>query len=147
MQMTYCLSYICKLLYHIWFQKWYIHHVIVQPCQTCHNNNLNQPIIIMKAPSVAQHNLILSLLDSDHSGHNISSQTGVSNVTISRLCSRHRPYAKKASSGCPFKLSKQDIHYSIQLIVLARLKMQSKWPKHFRIAPTNPSQPKWHEMV
>ena len=87
----------------------YMHHVIVQPCQTCHNN-LNHSTITMKAVSATQRNHILSLLDSGHSGHDISSQTGVSNATISRLHSRHRPYIKKASGGRPSKLSEQDLH-------------------------------------
>ena len=65
----------------------------------------------MKALSVVQHSHILSLLDSGHSGHEISSQTGVSNATISRLHSRHHPYIKKASGGHPSKLSEQDLHY------------------------------------
>ena len=95
MQMADWLSYICSQLYYIWFQMWYMHHVIIQPCQTCHNNSLNHSTITMKALSVAQHNHILSLLDSGHSGHEISSQTGVSNATISRLYSRHHPYHKK----------------------------------------------------
>src|ERR1700720_3159489 len=111
-----CLSYICSLLYYIWFQMLYMHHVIVQPCQTCHNNNLNHSTITMKAVSATQRNHILSLLDSGHSGHDISSQTGVSNATISRLCSRHRPYIKKASGGRPSKLSEQDLRYAIRLI-------------------------------
>jgi transposase len=93
-----------------------MHHVIVQPCQTCHNNNLNHSTITMKAVSAAQRNHILSLLDSGYSGHDISSQTGVSNATISILRSRHRPYVKKASGGHPSKLSEQDLHYAIQLI-------------------------------
>ena len=116
MQMADWLSYICSQLYYIWFQMWYMHHVIIQPCQTCHNNSLNHSTITMKALSVAQHNHILSLLDSGHSGHEISSQTGVSNATISRLYSRHHPYHKKASGSCPSKLSEQDLHYATQLI-------------------------------
>ena len=92
---------------------WYIHHVIVQQCQTSHNNNLNHPIITMKPVSAAQCNHILSLLDSGHSGYGISSQTGVSVVSISRLHSRHCPYIKKSSGGHSSKLSEQDIHYAI----------------------------------
>jgi|SRR5882762_1051354 len=99
---------------------WYIHHVIVQQCQTSHNNNLNHPIITMKPVSAAQCNHILSLLDSGHSGYDISSQTGVSVASISRLCSRHCPHIKKASGGCPSKLSEQDICYAIQLIGTGR---------------------------
>ena len=97
-----------------------MHHVIVQPCQTCHNNSLNHSTITMKALSVAQHNHVLSLLDSGHSGHEISSQTGVSNATISRLCSRHHLYIKKASSGHLSELSEQDLHYATWLIGTGR---------------------------
>jgi transposase len=70
----------------------------------------------MKPVSAAQHIHILSLLDSGHSGYDISSQTGVSVASISRLCSRHCHYIKKASGGHPSKLFEQDIHYAIQLI-------------------------------
>jgi transposase len=70
----------------------------------------------MKPVSATQRNLILSLLDSGYSGHEISSQTGVSNATISRLRSRNCPYIKKASGGRPSKLSEQDIRYAIRLI-------------------------------
>ena len=90
--------------------------MIVQQCQTSHNNNLNHPIITMKPVSAAQCNHILSLLDSGHSGYDISSQTGVSVASISRLRSRHHPYIKKASGGHPSKLSEQDIRYAIRLI-------------------------------
>jgi hypothetical protein len=70
----------------------------------------------MKPISAAQHIHILSLLDSGHSRYDISSQTGVSVAFISRLCSKHHPYIKKASGGRPSKLFKQDIHYAIRLI-------------------------------
>src|ERR1700735_2750900 len=95
---------------------WYMHHVIVQPCQTSHTNNLNHPTTTMKPVSAAQRNHILSLLDSGHSGYDIHSQTGVSVASISRLRSRHHPYIKKASGGRPSKLSEQDICYAIRLI-------------------------------
>ena len=74
----------------------------------------------MQALPVVQHNHILSLLDSGHSGHDISPQTGVSNTTISRLCSRHHSYIKKASGGHPSELSEQDLHYATQLIGTGR---------------------------
>ena len=70
----------------------------------------------MKPVSATQRTHILSLLDFGHSGYDISSQTGVSVASISRLRSRHCPYIKKASGGHPSKLSKQDIHYAIRLI-------------------------------
>ena len=37
-------------------------------------------------------------------------------LCISRLHSRHHPYIKKASGGCPSKLSEQDLCYATQLI-------------------------------
>jgi hypothetical protein len=70
----------------------------------------------MKPVSATQRTHILSLLDSGHSGYDISTQTSVSVASISRLHFRHRPYIKKASGGHPSKLSEQDIHYAIQLI-------------------------------
>src|SRR3954453_16654392 len=70
----------------------------------------------MKALSSADCSYILSLLDSGHSGHEISSITGAGIATISRLCSRYCPYLHKSSGGCPFKLSTTDIHYAIRLI-------------------------------
>ena len=80
------------------------------------HNHLNQPTIIMKALPTAECNHILSLLDSGYSRYDMASQTGVSNATISGLCFRHCPYIKKSSSGCPSKLSEQDLCYAIWLI-------------------------------
>ena len=84
--------------------------------QTLTNNNLNHTIIIMKALSTAQTTQILYLLDSGHSGEEVSSLTGVSASSISRLCSRHCPYLKKAPGGHPIKLSDTNIHHAIWLI-------------------------------
>ena len=70
----------------------------------------------MKALSSTDSQHILFLLDSGLSGHQISTQTGVSNATISRLCSRYRPYTQKASGGRPSKLSENDIRYATRLI-------------------------------
>ena len=74
MPMANCLTWIYNLLYHDLFQMWYIHHVIVQQCQTSHNNNLNHPIISMKPIFPARFNHILSLLDSGHSRYDIRSK-------------------------------------------------------------------------
>jgi transposase len=71
---------------------------------------------IMKALSAAQETHILSLLDSGISGHKISSQTGVSVATISRICSRHRSHLHKAPGGCPTKLSDTNIRHALRLI-------------------------------
>jgi len=70
----------------------------------------------MKDTSTAQVNLVLSLLNSGHTGYQISSQTGLSTATISRLHSKHCSHLPKASGGCPSKLSENDICYATQLI-------------------------------
>ena len=70
----------------------------------------------MKAISSAQNKHILSLLDSGLSGHEISSQTGVSNAAISRLCSRYHPYLNKSQRGHCSKLSDHNICYALRLI-------------------------------
>jgi len=90
--------------------------VIVEPCQTNQNNLVDSNHILMKPLSPADSNHILFLLDSGYSGEQISSQTGVSNATISRLRSRHRPYLKKAPGGRPSKLSDTDIRHALRLI-------------------------------
>ena len=76
----------------------------------------NHTITTMKALSPAQCNHILSLLDSGHSGHEISTQTRVSNATMSRLHSRYHSLPKKPSGGCHPELSGQDMHNALQLI-------------------------------
>src|ERR1700738_2249569 len=60
---------------------------------------------------------ILSLLDSGHSSHQISSSTGLHISTISRLRRKHRPYLQKPTGGRPPKLSKADIRYAQHLII------------------------------
>jgi transposase len=90
--------------------------VNVESCQTCHNKWLNFTSIIMKALPAAQCNHILSLLDSGHSGNEISSITGVGTTTVTRLHSRYRPYLHKSSGGHPSKLSTTDIRHAIHLI-------------------------------
>jgi len=62
----------------------------------------------MQPLSAAQCKHILSLLDSGHSAHQISSSTGI-HIAISRLCRKHR-------GGHPSKLSEADTHYALQLI-------------------------------
>ena len=70
----------------------------------------------MKDTSSAQVKLVLSLLDSGHTGYQISSQTGLSTATISRICSRHCSNLPKASGGRPSKLSENDIWHAVRLI-------------------------------
>jgi transposase len=90
--------------------------VNVEHCQTGANNTFNITTTIMKSISPAQKTQVLKLLDTGLSGHQISSQTGVSISTISRLCSRHCPYTKKAPGSCPSKLSDANIQHAIHLI-------------------------------
>ena len=70
----------------------------------------------MKSLTPALQHHILSLLDSGLSGHQISSQTGFSNATISRLYSKHCPSLQKSSGGQPTKLSETNICNAIYLI-------------------------------
>src|SRR5260221_14111395 len=87
---------------------------------------INQTTITMKAISSAQNKHILSLLDSGLSGHEISSQNGVSNAAISRLRSRYHPYLNKSQGGHCSKLSDHNMSISTMhsdLLVLGRLKM------------------------
>lgn len=99
----------------------------------------------MKALSTAQSNHILSLLDSGHSGHEISAQTGVSNTTISRLHSRYCPYLKKSSGGCPSKLSEQDMCYALQLIGTGKAENAVQVAKTLQDVTNQPLQHKLYE--
>jgi transposase len=81
--------------------------------QTNHNNLVDSN---MHPVSGAQLNHILSLLDSGHSAHHISSLTGLHHTTISRLQRKHHPYLQKVSAGRPPKLSEADTHYAQHLI-------------------------------
>ena len=74
----------------------------------------------MKALSTTSINHILFYLDSGLSCPQISSQTGASIATISRICSRYCPYIKKSSGGRPSKLSENDICYATQLITTGK---------------------------
>src|SRR5436190_15617387 len=81
--------------------------------QTNHNNIVD---FNMHPVSGSQLNHILSLLDSGHSAHHISSLTGLHQTTISRLQRKHHPYLKKAPAGRPPKLSEADTRYAQHLI-------------------------------
>src|SRR5258707_15314449 len=71
---------------------------------------------IMRSLSSILCNHILSLLDKGHSAHEIPTQTGVPNATMSRLHSRYHSLPKKPSGGCHPELSGQDMHNALQLI-------------------------------
>ena len=60
--------------------------------QITHNNLVESN---MQPLSTAQRNHFLSLLDSGHSAHQISSSTGLHISTISRLRRKHHPYLQK----------------------------------------------------
>ena len=70
----------------------------------------------MQPLSTAQCNYILSLLDSGHSAHQISSSTGLHISTISRLHRKHHPYLHKLIGEHPPKLSEADTRYAQHLI-------------------------------
>ena len=81
--------------------------------QIYHNNFVDSN---MQPLSTAQCNYILSLLDSGHSAHQISSSTGLHISTISRLRRKHRPYLQRPIGGRPPKLSEADTRYAQHLI-------------------------------
>ena len=70
----------------------------------------------MQPLSASQRNHILSLFNSGHSAHQISSLTGVHHTTISKLRRQHHPYLQKSSGGRPRKLSEANARYAIHLI-------------------------------
>ena len=100
----------------------------------------------MKSLSPAVQDHILSLLDSGLSGHQISSQTGVCNATISRICSKHFPSLHKSSGGHPTKLSQTNIEL-FALLAQGELKMQSRSPKFSGMLSTCPCLHKQFEMT
>ena len=91
-------------------------HFLVEWNQISHNNSLHSTTIIMKDTSSAQVNLVLSLLDSGHSGYQIFFHTGLSTGTISKIHSRHHPNLSKSTGGHPFKLSENNISCITRLI-------------------------------
>jgi len=76
----------------------------------------------MKDTSTAQVNLVLALLDSGHTGYQISSQTGLSTATISRIHSKHCSTLSKSSGGRPSKLSENNLCYATHLISIGQAK-------------------------
>ena len=92
----------------------------------------------MKSLTPALQHPILSLIDSRLSGHQISSQTGVSNATISRLCSKHCPSLQKSLGGCPTKLSETNICHAISLIGSGRAENAAQVTKSLRDVVNQP---------
>ena len=100
----YCAAFDYVIMWHV--KK--VQLVIKRPQQPCWFQHAT--------PSAALHTHILSLLDSGHSGHQISSSTGLHLSTISRLHRKHHPYLQKPTGGCPSKLSEADTCYAQHLI-------------------------------
>jgi hypothetical protein len=100
----------------------------------------------MKPVSAAQHNHILSLLDSGHSGYDISSQIGVSVASL-----EYAPAivltSKKLLVVTLLSFLSRIYAMLFDSLALEKLKMLSKWLKHFRIAPTNLSPSKLYEIA
>jgi transposase len=71
---------------------------------------------IMRSLSAAWVNHILSLLDSGHSLPQISSSTGHSTSTISKLHAKHRSSLAKSVGGRPSKLAPANIRHAIHLL-------------------------------
>lgn len=70
----------------------------------------------MRSLSAAQTNHILSLLDSGHSAHHISSTTNFSLGTISNLRLKHRSSLQKSVGGRPSKLSAANTRHAMHLM-------------------------------
>ena len=83
----------------------------------------------MKSLSPALQHHILSLLDSGLSGHQISSQTGVSNATISKLCSNIVTVFKSPQEVTQQSFQRPTFVMIFALLAQGELKMQSRSPK------------------
>jgi uncharacterized protein YerC len=93
---------------------------IVEWRQITHNNTFHSTTITMKDTSSAQVNFVLSLLDSGHSGYQISSKTGIATGTISKIRNKHCPNLPKATGGRPTKLSENDLRFTTRLITTGK---------------------------
>ena len=70
----------------------------------------------MHPVSTAQLNHILSLLNSTHSGHDISSHVGLHHTTIFRISRKHCSDLQNILARCPPKLSEANTHHAQYLI-------------------------------
>ena len=77
---------------------------------------LNPPQSTMHALTAAQVEHVIHLIDSEHSVRQISSLSGFSTATISRIWSKHCPHIPKSSGGRPSKLSPTDMHHAVRLL-------------------------------
>ena len=97
-------------------------------------------------PALQHH--ILCLLDSGHSCYQISSQSDISNATISTLHSKHCPNLQKSSGGHPTKLSKTNICHAIHLIGSGRAEIVVQVTKTLRDVVNQPisTQTIWNSL-
>jgi len=88
-----------------------------------HDTNKTQhPLEFNMQPlSQAQRSHIISLLIEGHSAHHISSSTGFSLPTITRLRIKHLPDLPKSSGGRPAKLSLTNIRHAQRLITSGKV--------------------------
>ena len=70
----------------------------------------------MRPLTLAQRSQIISLLDTHHSGKEISRRMGVSTGAISKVRSEHQSSLPKSTGGRPSKLSSADIAYAKRII-------------------------------
>src|SRR6266481_8023375 len=70
----------------------------------------------MRPLSLDKLNIVISRLNSGQTTHQISSSTGVSIGTISKIHSAHCPDVSKSSGGLPVKLSPANIWHAVNLI-------------------------------
>ena len=92
----------------------------------------------MKSLTPALQHHILSLLDSNPYSYQMSSQTGISNATISRLHPKHCLSLQKSSVGSPTKLSVANICHAIHLIGSGRAENAVQVTKALRDVVNHP---------
>src|SRR6266481_1818582 len=81
-----------------------------------------QPHYTMASLSLDKLNKVISRLHSGQTTCQISSSTGVSIVTISKICSAHWPDVPKSSGGHPVKFSPANIWHTVNLITSGKAK-------------------------
>src|SRR5436190_18800352 len=89
----------------------------------------------MGSLNVSQIDRILSLIDAQHSAHQISAITGYHTSTITRLWDKYCPDVLKPRGGRPSKLSSMDVHHSSALSTQVKLTTLPKSPECFVTSP------------
>src|SRR3979490_2392947 len=84
--------------------------------QTNINNSRTSTTLFHEVSLCYKLNIVISRLNSGQTTHQISSSTGVSIGTISKICSKHCPDLPKSSGGRPVKLSPANICHPVKLI-------------------------------